>query len=99
MKLEFADLLNLVRLEVRSRVRNGQMTERGLAGKAGVSQPYLHKILKGLRPMTPVLADRLLREMGFGLVDLLAEHARSTGPRKAAKSEGGEDQERKTASR
>ena len=97
MKPGFADLLHLARLEVRGRVRNGLVTERGLATKAGVSQPYLHNVLKGVRQMTPDLADRLLRELDFGVADLLADHARTAGLRKPAGSERAGDQGRRAA--
>jgi transcriptional regulator with XRE-family HTH domain len=56
---------------VRTRVRNGEVTERGLALRAGISQPYLHNVLKGARQMTPDLADRLLRELNLKVADLL----------------------------
>lgn len=67
----FANLLGLVRATVRARVRNGEVTERGLALRAGISQPYLHNVLKGARQMTPDLADRLLRELDMSVTDLL----------------------------
>lgn len=69
----FAELLDLVREEVRTRVRNGQATERGLALRAGVSQPYLHNVLKGARQMTPDLADRLMRELNLTVTDLFVQ--------------------------
>ena len=94
----FGELLKLVRIEARGRVRNGQATERGLAIKAGVSQPYLHNVLKGVRQMTPDLADRLLRELDFSVADLLADHARAAVLiRKPATSEGAGQQGRKAA--
>ena len=67
----FADLMDLLRHQVRFAVRNGRLTERGLAIRMGVSQPYLHNILKGNRPMTAELADRLLRELQLEINDLV----------------------------
>lgn len=67
----FVDLLAAARDQVRSRVRNGQITERGLALRVGISQPYLHNVLKGVRQMTPELADRLLRELNLTVADLV----------------------------
>ena len=64
-------LLGLVRATVRTRVRNGEVTERGLALRAGISQPYLYNVLKGARQMTTDLADRLLRELDLTVADLL----------------------------
>ena len=69
--LSFATLLQRAREQVRLRVRNGHVTERGLALRAGISQPYLHRVLKGARQMTPGLADRLLRELDLSIPDLL----------------------------
>lgn len=101
MQPGFGELLQLVRTEARRRVRNGQVTERGLSIKAGISQPYLHNVLKGVRRMTPDLADRLLRELDFSVADLLADHARTAALlRKPAVSEGaGVQGRRATASR
>lgn len=53
-------------------VRNGEVTERGLALRAGVSQSHLHNVLKGARQMSPDLADKLLRELNLSVTDLLA---------------------------
>lgn len=68
----FRDLLNQCREQVRLRIRNGHATERGLALRAGVSQPHLHNVLKGIRPLSPDLADRLIAQLGITLADLLA---------------------------
>ncbi len=69
----FAELLGLVRDQVRAQVRNGQITERGLALRVGISQPYLHNVLKGARQMTPDLADRLMRELNLTVTDLFVQ--------------------------
>ncbi len=83
--LFFAALLALVRDKVRALVRNGQITERGMAARAGVSQSYMHKVLKGARAMTPDLADRLLVEMEISLIDLIAlAQRRGPGSEQAA---------------
>lgn len=67
----FADLMDLLRQHARVAVRNGRLTERGLAIRIGISQPYLHNVLKGDRPMTAELADRLLRELRIEITDLV----------------------------
>lgn len=56
---------------LREQVRNGQSTERGLARRAGISQPHVHNVLKGVRALTPALADRILRCMGWSILDLV----------------------------
>ncbi|MCC6537562.1 MAG: helix-turn-helix transcriptional regulator [Bryobacterales bacterium] len=71
--------MDLLRQQVRVAVRNGRLTERGLAIRIGVSQPYLHNVLKGKRSMTAELADRLLREMRMGVADLAAMPLPPTG--------------------
>jgi len=67
----FAELLTAVNGVVRTRVRNGYATERGLALLVGVSQPHLHNVLKGARQMTPALADRLIKALEIDLGELL----------------------------
>jgi plasmid maintenance system antidote protein VapI len=77
----------------RERVRNGDFTERGLARFLGVSQPHVHNVLKGVRPLTPELFDTMLKRFGLDLLDLypeeeidlhLARRAAKTGFRKSA---------------
>lgn len=55
---------------VRAALRNGQLTERGLARRIGISQPHLHNVLKGIRGLTPVLADSLLEGLGASAMEL-----------------------------
>lgn len=47
----------------RQRVRSGDVSERGLARKAAISQPHMHNVLKGIRALSPVAADRLMRAL------------------------------------
>ena len=70
--LSIAGLLDLMGGHVRTLIRNGVATERGLALRSGTSQPYLHNVLKGVRHMTPALADRLMREFNMTVADLVA---------------------------
>ncbi len=53
----------------RERVRAGEFTERGLARIAGVSQPHMHNVLKGIRALSPDSADRLLRALRLTIPD------------------------------
>jgi transcriptional regulator with XRE-family HTH domain len=55
------------------RVQNGQLTERRLARMIGVSQPHMHNILKGIRKLSPVVADRILATLEISLLDLVAQ--------------------------
>lgn len=58
---------------VRNLVRNGEVTERGLARLTGVSQPHIHNVLKGVRSLTPEIGDLLLSKLKLDLLDLF-EH-------------------------
>jgi hypothetical protein len=61
---------------LRSRIGNGLLTERGLARSAGVSQPHMHHILKGVRTLSPEIADRILLALELTVMDLLDAGAR-----------------------
>lgn len=67
----FACLLDRLRQNVCSRVRNGEITERGLARRIGVSQPHMHLVLKGAKKLSPEIADTLLNEFCLSVIDLL----------------------------
>src|SRR5215207_11421747 len=56
---------------LRSRVRNGELTERGLARLVGVSQPHIHNVLKGVRALSPELSDQILQHLRLSLLDLI----------------------------
>jgi plasmid maintenance system antidote protein VapI len=57
----------------RDRIRNGELTERGMARLLGISQPHAHNVLKGVRPLTPGLFDTMLKRFGMDLLDLYPE--------------------------
>ena len=56
---------------VKWRVRNGELTERRLAGLIGVSQPHMHNVLNGIRTLSPGIADRILKAMEMSVLDLV----------------------------
>jgi hypothetical protein len=56
---------------VRARVRNGELTERGLARLTGVSQPHMHNLLKGTRVLSPEIGDRILYHLRLSALDLI----------------------------
>jgi len=65
---------------LRARVRNGELSERGLARLAGVSQPHVHNVLKGARLLSTDMADQILQHLRIDLADLLtADDVRSGG--------------------
>lgn len=64
---------------VQERVQRGELTERGLARRTGISQPHLHNVLKGARVLSPHIGDLLLRHLHITLLDLLnADEAAAT---------------------
>lgn len=69
--LRFATLERRLIEALRMKIANGEITERGLARRIGVSQPHIHNILKGLRSLTPGIADMVLEELGMNALDLV----------------------------
>ncbi|MCU0229703.1 MAG: hypothetical protein MUF01_18895 [Bryobacterales bacterium] len=69
--MTFEQLLARLLHEIRRRIENGQLTERGLARRIRISQPHMHHILSGKRGLTPQMADRLLAVLGLAAEDLL----------------------------
>jgi transcriptional regulator with XRE-family HTH domain len=69
-------------LMLRNRIQNGDLTERRLARLTGISQPHIHNVLKGIRALSPEIADLLLKHLQLTIYDLLqpeetAQHAPS----------------------
>jgi plasmid maintenance system antidote protein VapI len=69
--VNFAQLQDRLISFVTWRIRSGEFTERGLARVLGVSQPHVHNVLKGVRPLKPEFADSLLRQFEITVLDLL----------------------------
>ena len=70
----YFELLQLRLIEhVQNRVQSGELTERGLARRTGISQPHLHNVLKGVRALSPQIGDVLLRHLHITLFDLLKD--------------------------
>ena len=67
----FGDLREALLECLRARVRNGQLTERGLARLTGISQPHMHNLLKGVRTMSPEIGDRILYHLRLSTLDLI----------------------------
>lgn len=59
---------------IRTRVRNGELSERGLARVTGVSQPHIHNVLNGSRMLSAALADQILERLRIDLIELLPAH-------------------------
>lgn len=80
MTVNFVVVKGLLIRFVTLRIRNGDYTERQLARLVGVSQPQIHNVLKGARPLKDGLADTLLRHFRIGLLDLLRDCENNTRP-------------------
>ena len=67
----FGDLLDrLMDLLVR-KIRNGELTERGLARRVGLSQSHIHNVLNGVRSLTLNTADRILAGLEISVLELI----------------------------
>jgi transcriptional regulator with XRE-family HTH domain len=71
-RVDFRFLHSRLISAVRTRVRNGEISERGLARLTGISQPHIHHVLKGVRLLSQETADLLLERLRIDLADLLA---------------------------
>ncbi len=69
--MNFHDLQQRLVEHLRQRIRSGEVTERGLARLARVSQPHFHNVLKGKRIFSIEMADEILRHLNIDLLDLL----------------------------
>jgi hypothetical protein len=58
---------------LRSRVKSGELTERRLARLAGLSQPHLHNVLKGVRLLSAGMADTVVMNLQLSALDLVCE--------------------------
>ena len=57
-------------LIVRQQVSNGDLTERSLAKRIGISQSHMHNVLKGVRVLSNNLAEALLLQLKMSVEDL-----------------------------
>jgi plasmid maintenance system antidote protein VapI len=55
---------------VRTRIQNGELTERGLARLLGISQPHIHNVLNGSRKLSAASCDSMLRYFQISVLDL-----------------------------
>ena len=56
--------------QVRSRMQNGELTERAFARRLGVSQSHINNVLRGRRNLSQELADSILKFFNYSLLDL-----------------------------
>ena len=89
----FCELRELFVESLKTRVRNGEMSERGLARESGISQPHLHNVLKGTRLLSPESADKILSFLRVSVLDLVD---RGGFPGQSGEMPGGEGGEHST---
>jgi hypothetical protein len=58
---------------LQDRIRNGDLTERGIARLTGISQPHIHNVLKRVRTLSPGVFDVILETFNLTLLDLCSE--------------------------
>jgi len=68
--LTYGDAQAKLLANVRDRIHNGELTERGLARLIGISQPHVHNVLKGVRNLSPEIFDSILEHFQMSLLDL-----------------------------
>ncbi len=71
--MDFGELHDRLVAALRTRLRNGELSERRLAHLTGISQPHVHNVLKGVRILSPSAADQILKRLNLSLLDLVAE--------------------------
>lgn len=71
--MTFSDSHERLVAHIRTRMRNGELTERSLARHLGISQPHVNNVLRGRRKLSPEIADLILKFLHCSLLDLYAE--------------------------
>jgi hypothetical protein len=69
--MTFHDLHGALIRYLNQSVQSGEITERGLARRTGISQPHIHNTLKGKRLFSWKNADAILSELDLDLLDLI----------------------------
>lgn len=65
--MTFRDAYAHLLIQLSSRIRNGQVSERTIAEELGISQPHMNNVLKGRRSLSFERADLLLKSSGASL--------------------------------
>lgn len=72
-KVDFSALYDTLLGALRARLASGEVSERRMAQLVGISQPHMHNVLKGVRFLSPEIADRIIRQLGISLLELFPE--------------------------
>ncbi len=68
--MSFEMLRSRLMEHLRTRIQNGELTERSLARLSGISQPHIHNVLKGEKILSPKLEDQILSTLKMSILDL-----------------------------
>ncbi len=71
--MSFSALRSRLMSHLRTRIQNGELTERSLARLSGISQPHIHNVLKGAKILSPELEDQILFTLRLSILDLYTE--------------------------
>lgn len=71
--MKFVQIQTRLLSRIRELIHNGELTQRGFARLSGISQPHIHKVLKGERTLSAARFDLLLRSLDWSLLDLFEE--------------------------
>jgi len=69
--VDFRELQRRLVAHLRTLVRSGDATERGLARLTGVSQPHMHHVLNGQRLLSLEMADQVITQLHLDLLDFI----------------------------
>jgi len=67
----FTELQSRLVATLKERVQSGELTERGIARLARLSQPHIHNVLNGKRLPSFEASDAILQAIHLDAVDLL----------------------------
>lgn len=79
--MNFSEMHELLAVYVSAKVSNGEISERALARRAGISQPHLHQVLKRKRFLSLHSADLVMGALGVSVLDLIRDSQNSGYPR------------------
>lgn len=78
--MNFSDIHIRLTEHIALKVRRGDLTERALAKRVGISQPHLHNVLKGKRCFSLETADLVMEALDMTILDLIRDPAGSLSP-------------------
>ncbi|MCL6544817.1 MAG: helix-turn-helix domain-containing protein [Bryobacteraceae bacterium] len=67
-----SELATALTERLRSRVANGEISERRLARLTQLSQPHIHNVLKGKKALSLQACDRIMVRLGMTVYDLVS---------------------------